>query len=120
MEKQGSTMPDHEARSWAMFVHLSALSGYFIPLGNLIGPIIIWSIKKETDPFVDEQGKEALNFQLSITIYAILIGILSLVLIGLILIPVLIVVHLVQIIIASVKSSEGNQYRYPWTIRFLS
>ena len=56
--------PGKDARNWGMTCHLSALSGYFIPLGNLLGPLIIWAIKKDEFTFVDQQGKEAINFQL--------------------------------------------------------
>lgn len=120
LDKQDAATPNHEARTWAMFAHLSALSGYLIPFGNIVGPLIIWSIKRETDPFIDDQGKEALNFQISMTIYTLILGILSIVIIGLILLPVLFVFHLVFIIIASVKSNQGETYRYPLTIRLVS
>ena len=65
-EASGSdpTSPDRESQQWAMFAHLSALTGFFIPFGNIIGPIVIWQLKKEM-PFVADQGKEALNFQTS-------------------------------------------------------
>ncbi len=120
MEKQETQIPNQDVRSWAMLAHLTALSGYLIPFGHLIGPIIIWSFKRETDSFIDIQGKEAINFQISITIYAVILGVLSIVLIGLILLPVLFVIHLVFIVIASVKANQGEVYRYPLTIRFVS
>ncbi|WP_240688136.1 DUF4870 domain-containing protein [Pseudalkalibacillus hwajinpoensis] len=120
MDKQDATTPNQEARTWAMFAHLSALSGYLVPFGNIVGPLIIWSIKRESDPFIDNQGKEALNFQISMTIYTLILGILSIVIIGLILLPVLFIFHLVFIIIASVKSNQGETYRYPLTIRLVS
>ncbi|MDP4551814.1 DUF4870 domain-containing protein [Alkalihalobacillus macyae] len=119
MEKD-ATIPNQEARTWAMFAHLSGLSGYLIPFGNIVGPLVIWSIKRETDPFIDTQGKEALNFQITMMIYTLILGILSIVIIGLILLPALFVLHLVFIIIASVKSNQGEDYRYPLTIRFVS
>ena len=119
MEKD-TTIPNQEARTWAMLAHLSGLSGYLIPFGNIVGPLVIWSIKRETNPFIDNQGKEALNFQITMMIYTLILGILSIVIIGLILLPALFVLHLALIIIASVKSNQGESYRYPMTIRFIS
>ncbi len=120
MEQQEPQIPNQDIRSWAMLAHLSALSGYLIPFGHVIGPIIIWSFKREADPFIDTQGKEAINFQISITVYAVILGVLSILLIGLILLPVLFLVHLIFIVIASVKANQGEVYRYPLTIRFVS
>ena len=102
-----------------MLCHLSALAGYIIPIGNIIGPLVVWLIKKDQMPFVDDQGKEALNFQISVMIYAMVSVILVFVLIG---IPLLIAVgifNLVMIIVATVKSNAGESYRYPLCIRFL-
>lgn len=106
---------------WAMLCHLSALVAYVgIPLGNIIGPLIVWLIKKDEIPLVDDQGKESLNFQLSILIY----GIVSAALIcagglGLPLLLAVVVFHLVMTIIASVKANQGIAYRYPLCIRFI-
>jgi len=113
MEKRGS-----EERTWGMLCHITALAGYFIPFGNILGPLIVWLVKKEESAFVDDQGKESLNFQLSATIYIIVAGILSLFLIGIPILIGLLIFHLVVIIIATVRSSEGTHYRYPLTIRF--
>ena len=63
-----ATEPDKDARTWGMICHLMSLSGYLIPFGNIIGPLIIWAVKKDEYPFVDDQGKEAMNFQLTLTI----------------------------------------------------
>ena len=112
---------EKDARMWGMFCHLSALSGMVgVPLGGILGPLIIWLIKREEIPFVNDQGKEALNFQLSFTIYFIVAGILVFALVGLLLLPLLAIVNLVYVIIASVKANEGIAYRYPFTIRFFN
>jgi len=108
-----------QARTWEMLCHLSALAGFFIPFGNLLGPLIVWLIKKNEIPSVDAHGKESLNFQISILIYAIVSGILVLVLIGFVLLIAVGIFSLVCIIIASIKASNGVPYRYPLTIRFL-
>lgn len=108
------------AVTWATFCHLSALSLYIgIPFGNLIVPFVLWLIKKHESPFVDKQGKESLNFQISMTIYGIIAGLLCYIFIGFILLPLLIIADIVLIIIATVKTSKGEGYRYPFTIRVI-
>ena len=103
-----------------MFTHLSALSLFIgIPLGNILGPLILWLIKKEEYPFVRDQGKEALNFQISMLIYMDISGILALILIGIPLLITLVIVDVVYTIIAAINASDGNAYRYPLTIRFI-
>ena len=111
--------PDKDARNWAMICHLSALSGYFIPLGNLLGPLIIWAIKKDEFAFVDQQGKEAINFQLSMTIAYLVSCVLIILVIGIFLLGILAVYALVMIIVASIKTNDGLDFRYPYVIRFL-
>lgn len=110
---------DPNARTWAMFAHLSSLAGYLIPFGNLIGPLIIWQIKKEVSPFVDDQGREALNFQLTVTLAGILCVILAFLLVGFFLFWILGIGALVFVIIAAIKANQGTAYRYPLCIRFL-
>jgi uncharacterized Tic20 family protein len=109
---------DAEARQWAMFAHLSALVGFLIPFGNLIGPLVIWQVKKEM-PFVEDQGKEALNFQITVTIAGVVAAILMLVLIGIILLPIIAIVALVLTIIAAIRANSGEAYRYPFTLRLI-
>lgn len=110
---------DPDARLWGMFAHLSALSGFFIPFGNLIGPFVIWQIKKNTMPFVDDQGREALNFQITVTIAAVVSWVLVFVLIGFLLLPLVGLAALVLCIIAGVKANSGERYRYPFALRLL-
>ncbi len=112
-------LPEKDARNWGMLCHLAALSGYIIPFGNVFGPLIVWAIKKDEFPFVDDQGKEALNFQLTMTLVAIGSFILMFVLIGFVLIVALCIFTLIMIIIASIKANDGVYYRYPFTIRFI-
>lgn len=117
--ESGENSPDKDARNWAMICHLSALSGYFIPLGNLLGPLIIWAIKKDELTFVDQQGKEAINFQLSMTIAYLVSCVLIILVIGIFLLGILAVYALVMIIIASIKTNDGVDFRYPHVIRFI-
>jgi uncharacterized Tic20 family protein len=115
----GDNETDPDARLWGMMVHLAALAGYLIPFGNLIGPFVIWQIKKDQMPFVDDQGKEAINFQITLMLAMLVAGILVIVLIGFVLMPVLALIALVFIVIAGVKANSGERYRYPFSLRLL-
>lgn len=112
---------DANARTWGMLCHLSALSGYFVPLGWLLGPLIIWLVKRNEIPFVEDQGKESVNFQLTMLIAWVIVFIVTLVTCGIgavLAIPV-IVIDIVFPIIAAVQANNGVSYRYPFTIRFI-
>jgi uncharacterized protein len=111
--------PSPESRQWGMFAHLSALIGFVIPFGNILGPLIIWQMKKNEMPFVDDQGKEALNFQITVFIAMVVCIVLTFVLIGLLLIPIVGLAWLVFSIIAGLKANEGVAYRYPVTLRLI-
>ena len=108
-----------EAKNWAMFCHLSALVGFIIPFGNIIGPLIIWQMKKNEFPFVDDQGKQALNFQISMTIYIFVSILLIIIAVGILLLIILGVVSLILTVIAAINASNGTSYRYPLTIEFV-
>jgi hypothetical protein len=108
-----------EEKNMAMFCHLAALAGYIFPFGNIIGPLILWQMKKEEMPLVDDQGKEAVNFQISITLYCIVAGILIIVLIGIPILIGLLIFDLVAIVLATIRTNDGKLYRYPLSIRFL-
>ncbi len=115
-----TTQQIQDERMWGMFCHLSALAGYIIPLGFILGPVVIWSIKKMEYPFVDDQGKEAINFQISMFIYMIASAILIIIVVGILLLIALGIFQLVMVIIASIKTNNGETFRYPLTIRFIS
>jgi uncharacterized Tic20 family protein len=107
----------NQNRTWDALCHLLALAGLVgIPFGNVLGPLIFWLVKKDGNPGVDQHGKESLNFQLSMTIYTIVAALSIFVLIGFVLLPALLVLNLVLVIIAGVKASNGEFYRYPFTI----
>ena len=108
-----------QEKQWALICHLSGLSGYLIPFGNLIVPIIIWSMKKDEMPMVDAHGKEVINFQISFTIWAAISIIFVFILIGIPLLIALLVLQVVFIIIAAIKADSGELYHYPLTIRFI-
>jgi len=117
---EGAGKPSKDACTWAMFCHLAGLGGFVIPaIGSVIGPLIVWQIKKDLDPFVDRNGKEALNFQISMLIYGIVAGLLCTVFIGCFLLPLVGIADLVLLIIAAIKANNGEAYRYPVTIRLI-
>jgi len=109
-----------DERMWAMLCHLSAFAGYLVPFGNIIGPLVIWLIKKDQYAFVDDQGKEALNFQISITIWAAVAVVLCFVIIGIPLLIAVLIFSVVMTIIAAIKANGGEYYRYPLTIRLVN
>lgn len=108
-----------EERNWAVLCHLAALAVLIIPLGNVIGPLVVWLMKRSQSDFVDGQGKMSLNFQLSMTLYGVISAVLMLVLVGVFLMIAIGIVDLVFVIIAAVKVSQSREYRYPLAIRFL-
>jgi uncharacterized Tic20 family protein len=117
---QGGALTSEE-KNYAMLAHLLALAGLILPFGSIIGPLVIWLIKKDESPFVDKNGKESLNFQISTTIYLIVAGILAFITLGLLFfLPIAVSIFwLVYVIIASVRVSNGEDFSYPLAIRFL-
>lgn len=118
-------MPDAETAytrdetRWAAICHLSGLAGYVIPFGHLAGPLIIWLAKRKALSLVEHQGREALNFQISMTIYLMVAGLLTVVVVGGFLVGVLVIAHLLFMVLAAIRTSRGMPYRYPLTIRLL-
>jgi len=109
-----------EEKTWAMICHLAAFAGLFVPfIGNIVGPLVVWLIKKDQYPLVDDQGKESLNFQISITIYLLISTILVFVLIGFVLLAAVSIFAVVMVILAAIQANDGKAYRYPLTIRFV-
>ncbi len=115
-----------------MLGHLSALAGIPFPLiGNIIGPLVVWQVKKDTMPFASEEAKEALNFNISWAIWTLLLGALTILLIltifGMLLAPLVIiasmalgVVWIVFMVVGGLRANEGRPYRYPLTVRFIA
>ena len=110
---------EHDARMWATFCHLAALAGFVFPFGNIIAPLIIWLILKDRSELVNDQGREALNFQITMAIAAVVSFVLVFVFIGFLLLAVVTVLDVVFIILAAVKAQTGQRYRYPLCIRFI-
>lgn len=122
-----ATPPSQEQRQWAMWCHLAGLAGYLpvIPgLGSLIGPLIVWLIKKDEMPFVDDQGKQVINFKISVLIVALVLGVLSVIppvfCVTIPLLVALLIADIVFTVVAAIRANEGQRYRYPYAWKFLS
>jgi uncharacterized Tic20 family protein len=105
---------------WAIFCHLSAFLMFILPLiGNILGPLLIWSIKKNQIPRVDEEGKESLNFQISMTMYMLMAWVLRALAVGGLFMFGLVLTNIIFVVMASIKTSHDEQFRYPLAIRFI-
>lgn len=121
--------PDGNEKQFALFVHLSALLGFLVPLANLIAPLVLWQIKKSDSTFIDDQGKEAVNFQITLSLAAIVLAIvgfpltiLTLGLLAFVFVPVglgLLLAAVILPILAGIKANEGEAYRYPYILRLI-
>ena len=118
-EVKVSAEVDKDARLWGMLCHLAGLAGFAFPFGNVILPLIFWQLKKNEYAFVDAQGKEAVNFQISMTIYGLVTIPLFFLCIGPFLLAAVAIVDLVLLLIAAIKANNGESYRYPLAIRFV-
>jgi hypothetical protein len=106
-------------RNWAMLCHLSAFAGFFFPFGSIIGPLICWLSRKDESSWVNENGKAAMNFQLSLLLYIFLSIPLIFIILGIPIIIFLYILKIVCIIIGSVKASKGERFKYPLAIPFI-
>ena len=108
-----------EDRNWSTISHISTISGCFIPLANVIAPFIIWWMKKDAYPYVGKQAKEAMDFQISMTLYLLISIPIIFIVIGIPIIIAVAVFDVVMTVVAAVKANEGKAYRYPFTFRLL-
>jgi len=117
----GADGPSRTERQWAMGCHLIGLCGVVVPVpaAGVIGALILWLLKREDGAFIDDQGKEALNFQISMLIYFMACFLLMFVAIGAFLIVPVAIFGFVCVVVATVKASEGITFRYPACIRFI-
>jgi len=111
--------PSKDERTWAMLCHFSTYIGFIFPFGNIIVPLIIWLSKREDLPLVEDQGREVLNFQISITIYFIISGILCIILIGIPFVIGLVIFNVIITIIAGIKANDGKSYQYPINLKLI-
>lgn len=125
-----SGSPSAEEKQWGMFGHLSALTGVVTGgLGNFLGPLIVWQMKKDTLPFAADQAKEALNFNITLLIVGVVFGVIGAIftaitlgLGAILVVPLALalgVAWLVFTIMAAMKANDGVVYRYPLTIRLI-
>jgi uncharacterized protein len=116
---RGAT-PTQDERTWGMIAHLSAFAFFVFPLGgNIIAPLIVWLTRRDTSAFVEAEAKEALNFNISVSLGWIVCGLLTFVLVGIPMGVVLFLCWLVMTIVAAIKASEGAGYRYPVALRLV-
>ena len=106
------------SRNLATLSHLSAFIT-FVGIPSLVGPLVVWLLNRD-DPFVEQQAKEALNFNISFLLYGVVAAISIILLVGLIALPVVLVTWFVLVIVAAIKAGNGEDYQYPFTIRFVS
>ena len=118
-EQHEGKVNQQDSYNKAMWIHLSGFSGYLVPFGNVIAPAILWVLWKEEDAFIDDQGREAVNFQLSILVYFMISILLFIIFIGIILMIGVGVFHVAMTVIAAIRSSQGISFRYPIIIRFI-
>lgn len=105
-------MGQNDNKNLAMACHLLGLLGF-------LGPLVIWLIKKDESATVNQHGKEALNFQISILIYSVGAWVSAFILIGFLLMPAVAIFNLVMIIIAAIKASNGEDFKYPLCLRLI-
>lgn len=101
-----------ESRGWAVAAHLTPLLGL-----SFVGPLVVWLIKREEDPFVEVHAREAMNFQISVLIYGI---VMAITIIGIVLLLPLGIFVFVAAIVAAIKAANGEPFRYPLSIRLIS
>ncbi len=116
---QNTETVSQDDRNLGMLCHLIALVGLLIPFGNILGPLVIWLVKKDQSHFVDVEGKEALNFNITVAIAGFVSFLLMAVAIGFVLVVIVAIFWIVMAIVAASKASSGEHYRYPLTIRLV-
>ena len=112
-------MMDNSEIKWGVYCHLAAFAGAMVPGGNIVGPLVIWLLKKDDYDFVDDQGKEVINFQITVMVAMFVSFLLSFVFVGIILIGLVGVTAIVLTVLGILKTSKGYPYRYPFLIKFL-
>ena len=112
-------MSSSNERTWSILVHAAAFAGLVVPFGNILGPFIVWTIKKAESAEVDRQGKAAMNFQISMLIYAIVGLLLIRFMVGWVLLIALGIFGLVMVLVATIRVANGRQPGYVLGIEFL-
>ena len=110
---------DQEIRNTAVAAHLSTFAGLVVPFGSVIGPLAVWLTRRDRDLFIDQAGREALDFGISIAIYGLVALVAALMLVGIPLLMVGVIAWVVLASLAAAKVSQGQAYRYPLTVRLI-
>jgi uncharacterized Tic20 family protein len=110
----------NEAKNWGMLCHLIALLAMPLGFGHVVGPLVVWLLKRGDHPFIDDQGKESLNFQISVSIYTLLLSPTLCIGVGIVLLAALWISNVVLIVVAAIKASGGEAFRYPLSIRLVN
>ena len=109
-----------EVRNWAMLCHLIALlAAPLVGFGHIVGPLVVWLLKREVHPFIDDQGKESLNFQISVSLYTLVLLPSLCIVIGFPLLIALGIADVILVIVAAIKASSGQTFRYPLCLRLV-
>ena len=109
-------VPTQDERTWGLIAHLSSLIAWLVAL-PFVGPLVVWVIKKDQSPFVADQAKEALNFQIAVLIASL---VCTLTCVGIIVLPVIVVASIVFPVMGAMEANKGVYYRYPYTIRLIA
>lgn len=122
---EAASAQSSDERTWALFGHLSAFTAFITGIGGIVGPLVVWLIKKDTLPFAADQAKEALNFNITVSLAFLALFVLTLITFGLGIVltfPLgfaLFIAWVVFVIIASINANNGVAYRYPFTLRLV-
>lgn len=119
MRPAGNAVGPDEA-NWAVVAVLLAFGGFVFPLANIAGPLVVWLVKRDESDFVEAFARETLNFQISVTLYLAIAGMLIYVLIGILLVPLVVLFDVVVTIVAALRASRGEPYTYPLCLRLIS
>ena len=118
-EAKGEALPTRDECNLAVLCQLLQSAGMICPFGNLLAPLILWLLKRKESAFLDEVGKEVVNFQISLIVYSFVCGLLLFVVIGFPLLAMLGIWALILIVLATKKASEGRVFRFPWIFRLI-
>ncbi len=118
-EAKGEALPTRDECNLAVLCLLLQFAGMICPFGNLLAPLILWLLKRKESAFLDEVGKEVVNFQISLIVYSFVCGFLLFVVIGFPLLAMLGIWALILIVLATKKASEGRVFRFPWIFRLI-
>lgn len=119
-ETESAPAIERDERNIALVAHLGTLAGYLVGFGHILVPLVIFLLKKDQSDFIRRNALESLNFQISMTIWFLISAVLTVVLIGIPMLIVLGIIDLVCIVLATLRASDGEVYRYPLTLRLVS